>query len=531
MVLKGEKGLSRKFKAGTLAAVAVAMALSGCSGNGGSAESPAPGAASAAATAASSQPVEIKWMQYPAIFEKDSYGVKYMEEKFNVKLTHYSVSWEEAVQKQQLQLATNDVPDVLFVNDPANLFKYVSQGLIAEVKLEDIAKYMPRYKKKMDEYAPQAWAYSNYQGKNYGFPTFYWSGRFNAKTIWRADLLEKAGVAKIPETIDEYTTAFEALKKIGVYGISTNGKSYSSAFHTIFGAYGVMPMQWMLKDGKVVNGAVQPEARAALEKLAQWYKAGYIEPDFATGADLGAKFIAGKYALFDSGNPSMLDEANPNSSYSSIKKLTPDGKLAVAPLPKGPEGKSGGWAWGGGGQIWAFGKQVEKDPAKMAKVMQIIEQIANDEQTFIDLSLGVQGKHWDYNDPALKNEGGIKTLDPYKDKAKKQAEGMSESFGVTLWSAQVNPDLFEKYTKKDTIELMKLYNAPLVDLFGKSDVLPSAGKYYADLQKLKVETYARIVMGEQPITYFDSFVKKWEEIGGGILEQEANEFYKNIGKK
>ncbi|MDF2935775.1 MAG: extracellular solute-binding protein family 1, partial [Paenibacillaceae bacterium] len=477
------------------------------------------------------QPMDINWMQYPAIFEKGAYGFKYMEDTFNIRLTHYSRSWEEALQKQQLQLATNDVPDILFVNDPANLFKYISQGLIAEVKLEDIAKYMPKYKQNMDEFAPQGWAYTQLQGKNYGIPTFYWTGQFNAKSFWRTDLLDKAGVAKMPETLDEYTKAFEALKKIGVYGMSTNGKSYYGMFHTIFGAYGVMPMQWMLKDGKVVNGAVQPEAKAALAKLVEWYKAGYIEPDFATGADLNTKFISGKFALYDTGNTGSVDESLPTSIISSIKKVNPGGKLEMAVLPKGGQGKSGGWAWGGAGNIWAFGKQLEKDPAKMARIMEIIERLATDEKSFVELGLGIQGKHWEYNDASHQSAGGIKVLAPYTDKAQKQAEGLPDTFGMTLWSAQVIPSLYEKYTDQNTLKLWNQYNAPMVDLFGKSDVLPSAGKYFADLQKLKLETYARIVMGEQPLSYFDEFVKKWNEIGGATLEKEANEFYQNMKKK
>ncbi|RAV06385.1 extracellular solute-binding protein [Paenibacillus sp. YN15] len=529
MGFKGDQTKS-SWLAGTVTVLlAASVALAGCAkdsdSKGNTTASPG---ASAGAAATPVQPMEINWMQYPAIFEKGAYGFKYMEDTFNIKLTHYSRSWEEAVQKQQLQLTTNDIPDVMFVNDPANLFKYVTQGLIAEVKLQDIEKYMPSYKKKMDEFAPQGWAYTSLQGKNYGIPTFYWTGQFNAKSFWRTDLLEKAGITKIPETIDEYTAAFEALKKIGVYGISTNGKSYYGMFHTIFGAYGVMPTQWVLKDGKVVNGAVQPEAKEALGKLAEWYKAGYIEPDFATGADLNPKFISGKYALYDTGNPGSIDESQANSLISSIKKVNPEGKMEMAPLPKGPQGKSGGWAWGGAGNIWAFGKQLEKDPAKMARIMEIIEKITTDEQAFIDLGLGVEGKHWAYNDPALKGAGGIKVLPPYNDKAQKQAEGLSDTFGVTLWGAQTSPELYEKYTKKETLELFKKYNAPVVDLFGKSDVLPSAGKYFADLQKLKMETYARIVMGEQPLSYFDEFVKKWNEIGGSILEKEANEFYQSM---
>ncbi|MCZ8518229.1 MULTISPECIES: type 2 periplasmic-binding domain-containing protein [Paenibacillus] len=514
------------WKTPTLAAIlALSTVLTGCSQDNNPGDKASP-----STTGMANHPAEIKWMQYPAMVEEGSYGQKYMEDKFQVKLTGYPQTWEESVQKQQLSIAGGDIPDVIFIKDPSTLFKFASQGLLAEVTLPDIQKNMPKTKAAMDSFAPQAWAYTRFQGKNYGLPTFYWTGQFTAKQLWRQDLLEKAGVTKVPETIGEFTQTFAALKKIGVYGMSTGGNSWYNTFHSVFGAYGVMPMQWMVKDGRVVNGATQPEAKEALAQLAEWYKAGYIDPDFITGADLLPKFIAGKYALNDSASIAWVDEANPSSPVSSIKQSHPDGKVIFGPPPTGPRGQQGAWAWGGGGNIWAFGKQLEKDPEKLSKILAMIETLQNDEQTFVDLAFGAQGKHWEYEDASLKFEGGMRTLSPYEDKAKKHAEGLSEYYATTLWGAQPVPDLYRKFVNKQQLANYQMYNFPVFDLFGKPDVLPSAGKYWADLQKLKVETYARIIMGEKPLSSFEDFVKKWNEAGGEVLEQEANDLYKQIKK-
>jgi putative aldouronate transport system substrate-binding protein len=52
--------------------------------------------------------------------------------------------------------------------------------------------------------------------------------------------------------------------------------------------------------------------------------------------------------------------------------------------------------------------------------------------------------------------------------------------------------------------------------------LPSAGKYLAELEKIRDETYYGIITGEKPLDAFDAFVKEWKEVGGDILTKEAN---------
>ncbi|WNQ08877.1 extracellular solute-binding protein [Paenibacillus aurantius] len=499
--------------------------VSGCASNEGTKVEGKP-----ADSGKQQQPIVIDWMNYPGAIMENSYGQTFLENKFNIKLKKvYPIAYDDYKKKQQLMLTSGEVPDVLFVFDPGDLNKYASQGLLAEVPFSTIEKYAPRTKANLDKQAPQGWFYSQSGGKNYGVPTFYYTGQFHTKQAWRTDLLQKAGITKIPETIDEMTQAFAALKKIGVYGMSSNGQSYYNQFHSLFGAFGVMPTQWMEKDGKVVNGAVQPEAKEALAVLSDWYKNGYIDPEFVTGKDLIPKFAAGKYAFMDAASATATDESDPNSVISAVKKVDPNGKVEFGPLPKGPRGQTGGWAWGTAGNIWAFGKQVEKDPAKLQKALEILDALQNDEQTWLALAWGEKGKHWDFKDPAKSPSGGLKRLSPYDDVNKLQAEGMPElSNGTMYWGGQPNLDLNGNYNANK--EKAKLYNHSVSDIFGKSDILPSSGKFWSDLIKLKTETYAAIIRGDKPVSSFDDFVKQWNDKGGAQLEKEANEMYKQVKK-
>lgn len=525
--------IRQKSRSAALASMLlVSIAATACSQSPSSSPSESPSSSGPAIP--SSDPVmTIDWMQYPVLstLDANSYAVQYLQKKFNVKLAIHPINYQDYAQKQQVQLSSGDIPDVMFVLSPLDLRKFAAQGILAEVPLETIQEAAPQTKSTLDQFAPQSWYYTGIDGKNYGLPGTYYNGQFATRVEWRTDLLKKAGIAKIPETIDEFTEAFAALKKIGVFGITTAGNSDYALFHMIFGAYGVLPMQWKVKDGKVVNDAVQPEAKQALALLADWYKQGYIDPEFVTGKDLNQKLIAGKVASYTYGNPNSVDPNNPNSDLSAARKINPEAAIELGTPPKGPGGQLS-WSWGTAGNIWAFGKQLEHQPEKLKKILQIIETIRNDEQTYLDLYWGEKGKHWDYADSNLGNKGGLKFLAPYDDPNKAAADGIDGgSKGLNEpFALQSNPAFYEKYSSQDDLEAWKKDNYPRADFFGQPTILPSAAKIWPELQKLKIDSYMRIIIGEKPIDFFDDFAKQWNDKGGTQLEKEANELYQQMKK-
>ena len=65
-----------------------------------------------------------------------------------------------------------------------------------------IEKYAPSIYKQISEQAPAAWAYSYYEGKNYGMPNLNYSHVENSVSGYRWDWLEKLGM-EVPTTIEE----------------------------------------------------------------------------------------------------------------------------------------------------------------------------------------------------------------------------------------------------------------------------------------------------------------------------------------
>jgi len=57
--------------------------------------------------------------------------------------------------------------------------------------------------------------------------------------------------------------------------------------------------------------------------------------------------------------------------------------------------------------------------------------------------------------------------------------------------------------------------------------LPTMEQKKAALDTLELKAYIKIVTGEEPIDYFDTFVEEWYSYGGQEIIDELQEYYKN----
>lgn len=513
--------LSRRKLLGGALAVTGSLAIGACTGSG---EKPSK----------SSGP--LKWIALRSADATDSHSHKYLQSEFDVKIELVTgVTGNEAASKLATLLAGGEKIDVLNMVNFGPLGQYASQGLFAEVPMELIKKHAPKVKEDLDKNAPAAWNYANYEGTNFGLPTSFYPGQFAKKSLWRADLLARAGINTVPQTIEDLTAAFAALKRIGVYGMNTLGNSDTFGFNTIFGAYGLMPMQWHVRDGKVVNDAVAPEVKDVLGLLAGWYKLGYIDPEFlapGAGDTFTKRFVAGKFAMSDSGSVGADDLTNPSSLASAIKQADPQGRVVFGPAPKGPGGRNS-WAWGTGGHVWAFGRHLQEDHDRLGRIMEIIEAGRMDDKTMQQINFGTEGTMWSPLDPAKGAAAGIKRISPYDDaKQIPKLLGIDSTAvpGVNVFVDEPGFPLTEKYTAKATQDALGNYSYPLMDVFGQPGFLKSAGRYWAGLQATKVREYSAIVRGDKPVSAFDDFVKVWNQQGGETLQREADEYYNKYVK-
>lgn len=108
--------------------------------------------------------------------------------------------------------------------------------------------------------------------------------QYNRVTV-RKDIMTEIGWTdesgieglKLPETIDEYTEMFAAMKEAGYYGYKTSSNGRDSQ---IMYAYGIGNGFYIAEDGSVAYGMYTDTYRDYLRQVKAWIDAGYVHPDW-----------------------------------------------------------------------------------------------------------------------------------------------------------------------------------------------------------------------------------------------------------
>ena len=462
-----------------------------------------------------------------------------LEEVFNIQIKPVHLGFG---QKKELFFSGGDLPDLSWEGDPISVQRLAYHGFIAEIPYELILKHAPDYVALMNREAPATWLYSYWEGRNWGLPTMWLDGAHAAAGAWRMDWLRRVGISSVPETLEE---AHFALKKFTEGDPDGNGRNdtwglmgqidWWRCFTEYFGAFGIGPFAWTERDGKALWSGTLPEARQALAVLSQWHSEGLIHPDFVTSMPGASeqKFLNGRTGYLEGGCGSIrnLDPNDPNSLISKLRALSGhDAEIAPGPLPIGPDGKRGAWCWGGGGNIVVFGLPTVNDPAKVVRLLKLLNELVINEALFVESKVGERGLHWDYVDPLIGKSDGIKMLPPFDTPQMARREAITTSGdlgGGGVFSPNCgDPKIYNKYRKpeeQEFIEKYKLEEYRIRDIFMKPDVVPSAGELLSDLRNYQETTFAEIIRGEKSLDDFDTFVEEWYRRGGDRLTQEANE--------
>ncbi|WJH35467.1 extracellular solute-binding protein [Paenibacillus sp. CC-CFT747] len=533
-----------------LAAAGLCAAVVGCSGGGSSASTTTPAASDPDKSKPDdSKKYHIDWTAYQlAPTDKDAPMVKYWNEKFNVDLNVWNIEARNYEEVISLKLASGEVPDVIRVESHASFKKYADQNILAAIPEDMIKTYAPNlYKEYIDADPDHQFNYGKVNGKIYGFNSLNIRGRYRDPIVVRGDWLKKVGITKPPETLQEFETMIykfanedpDGNGKKDTYGLSDSG------LFPVYGAFGYVPVttvdrsaqrdNWQVRDGKLVNAAVQPEMKDALKMISKWYKDGVLDPEFVTGENKGGavnltqSFASGRIGVTTQGafiqwNPSFPGRGTEGKNRAELRKLNAPAADALVLLqpPKGTSGK--------GvmtqqqtvlGSYVAFGKQLEKEPDKMAKILQMIDYMCF--STYEHYADGLYGVgNWEVD----AKTGLVTALGKFKDAAEAAKIG-AHSVSNVLNSLKFKEKDFEPY--QDWLKETKLTENGSANKL--ETALPSESKYNAELSKLRDETYISIITGDKPIDYFDEFVQKWRKAGGDTLEKEANDWYQANKKK
>jgi putative aldouronate transport system substrate-binding protein len=215
---------------------------------------------------------------------------KGLEERTGVKITYLHPPTGANADREQLNLMIADgtnLPDMMeynwLNNYPGGPEKAIADGVIIRLN-EIIDQYCPNLKAYLKANPEYDRMVKTDNGTYYAFPFIR-----GAEKLWysqglaiRKDWLDELGLQP-PTTIDEWHTVLTAFK---------TRKNASAPFTLVYTGqqqrffvetFGILRLFYIdARDNKIHYGTIDPKFREYLTTMAQWYKEGLLDPDFAS---------------------------------------------------------------------------------------------------------------------------------------------------------------------------------------------------------------------------------------------------------
>jgi putative aldouronate transport system substrate-binding protein len=315
--------------------------LTGCSGKDEQAASSPAASATAGQASASADPydklprnVSISTLDRGAVSSdqgtyENNRWVKWIGENSGINVKIIPVPRNQAQDKLNVLIASNQAPDLIWEFDRTYIGKLVSQGAIQPID-EYIEKYSTSYKKYLNN-NPELKPFLTFNGKMYAVA----SKRDTVANhgLWiRQDWLDKLGL-KMPTTVEELVEVAKAFKDKDPDG---NGKADTTPLvgSTTFDVYSAMfaafNNQWYLDNGKMVYGALTDRFGDAMALEKQMYELGLIDKEYMTDKNFQRAiqlWTTGKAGIY-AGNWNLgtvmtdLLTNNPNASPVPLEPVT-----------------------------------------------------------------------------------------------------------------------------------------------------------------------------------------------------------------
>lgn len=453
------------------------------------------------------------------------------------------------------RLTGGTAPDVFLAQSTTTLNTYYDQGVIKTWDEEFFKTNAPDVYSFITGGAAygdlandvESWKKASMRdGKMVVIPSFKPDGSMPYKTlIYRGDWLDKLGVTEetLPKTVDDFVTLMGRFTKEDPDG---NGKDDTygcsiTAMKSLFGSYGLgtgfsgSNSYWVVRDGKIVNSDVAPEAKDVIATLAAMYKDGYIDPEFVAGKES----VEGSYWAISHGMVTGTYGVSANASidhYRLKEVLNDDGgrcateywavngadsKFVYGPWPAGPKGDYG---WEVGTPVAVSESAVyngKMSDEKLAVIFQILNAFATDDELYMLAFAGIEGTHYEKNE-----DGTIKRLMTNEELNAVGVWGCRSLYGADRAFSKLGYDMafYNDKTIANRLNWFKKdqYNSYIQDAV--TEALPS-NDLFAEVNTIRDEAYVAFIRGDRSLDEWDAFVGEWMAAGGETLTNEANAWY------
>ncbi len=451
-------------------------------------------------------------------------------------------------------ISMGSLPDIMVVSSQDEVEQLVEAGLIEDLTESYNNCISDRIRKMYESYGDSLKDMVTYDGKIMALPETNITDGPNL--VWlRKDWMDKLGLSE-PHTIDDVVNIVKHFisEDPGNNGVDASGKpntvglavdtdvtgecGYSSEFllDIIFACFGAYPKQWIMNDdGEIVYGSVTDEAKEALSYISSLYNQGVIDNDFLlrTSTNICELIENGMCGSFF--GPWWA----PNNPLVNAVSRNPDADWQPYLIATDSDGTT---SYHSQNPCYKYvvvrkGYEHPEIAAKMISVM--FDKVRFDctdseefkkyyqlnvEPTARPLSINV-----DYNNAlsicyrnidatisGRKNPDSLELLErSFYDACSEYIKNANKT--STQWAAYMSRIKACSLIAQDNIKVVdSLY-------FKTTDTMKS---HWWRLKAKEKEAYLKIISGEEDISYFDTFVKEWNEQGGQIITSEVSESMK-----
>jgi putative aldouronate transport system substrate-binding protein len=454
--------------------------------------------------------------------------------------------------KINLLLASNSIPDVMYIDNASQLDQLSKTGMISDLTTVYKNYASPVTKAFYSSYATakdsDGLATCTFGGKLQALPNTNLGLGYSLLWI-RKDWMDKLN-EPAPKSLSDIITIAKDFKAkdpggngVGkTIGIPVSkyliGYNQANSLDTLFASFGAYPGQWVKNSsGRYVYGSVAPEAKTALIAIADMYKQGAIDPQFVTD-DPNAVISSGRCGMMFGpwwmpyntiGN---LYKANQHIDWEPyMVPLAADGK-SYQPLQK-PH------------TAWIVVNKKYAHPDAVVKVLNIQNlgtgQTAKTADTFPNTnvkiidgiyksSLNVSWCVWPFPIQIIWNDNQLRVAKDVMNAVSKKTTPDNPSFNATVAGilgfnanpyANTTDTLFYDVYKAMSLEYNNNSIVKYPNMAFPTQTTTMTTKM-PNLYTLESQAYLRIITGGKPISYFDDFVSQWNAQGGTQITSEVN---------
>ena len=475
-------------------------------------------------------------------YEDNAY-TRYLKEMLNIQnIDLFEATDRDYDNKVSMAVKKKELPDIMVVSDQKVLQELVEKDMIQDLTEVYENCTSDKIKEMYSSYGNTVFDDVTFDGKLMAFPETNIDDGPNL--LWlRKDWLDKLDLEE-PKTMEDVEYIISQFIE---YDPGKNGEGntvglicdpdltgengYRSEYQIdiLFAKYNAYPKQWIYDDdGQIVYGSIQPEVKKALVKLHEMYQKDILDNQFLVRTTSGMidLVIDGKCGSFFGpwwapNNPLMdAKKKDPSADWVPYMIETSDGVTRY--YPRNPSYKY---------VVVRKGYEYPEIVPKMISVMfdyikyedkeakGLVEYFKkNVDPTARPISINI-----DYKDALDRCYADVTAaLDEIKDPEELPLLEYSyyEACKDYLENSEADVEDWAAYASRiSACSLFKLEPEEIdAVFFTQTETMEDEWWQLLELEK---DVYLKIIIGEEPIEYFDEFVKQWKTGGGDRITEEV----------